>query len=571
MGLLAVAVLLAGDVSRPAGAATSPPLRTRSGAVAADHGLASRAGAGAIARGGNAVDAAAATALALGVVNPASSGIGGGGFALVYLAAEDKVYAFDFREVAPAALGPDDFVRNGAVDPLLARRGGLAVGVPGEIAGLELLVRRFGRLSFRRAVAPAIALAVAGWPASWFLGDHVTPSVVEVADPAGELHAWLHQGRGGPIAAGRPLRHPALARTLSVIAREGSAGFYRGPVAADLVATVRAAGGVMTAEDLAGYRVVEREPLWGRFRDLRIATMPLPSSGGIALLEALGIIEAHGADLAALGPGSSAMLHLVAEVGKHVFADRSRFLGDAEPARLIGGELLRPERLAALAARIAPDKVAPHDRYGDAALGNRSAKPARGGGTSHLCVVDRDGNAVALTTTVNGYFGSKLMTRGGITLNNEIDDFTIAPGVPNMFGLVQSEHNVVGPGKRPLSSMTPVLVFRGRAVVGCLGGSGGPRIISNVMQVFLDLFVLGMDARQAVSAPRVHHQWLPDELVVDADIPADVVDALIRRGHAVRRQDWRDEPASVQAIRVLDGGVIEAASDPRKGGEPAGP
>jgi gamma-glutamyltranspeptidase/glutathione hydrolase len=320
----------------------------------------------------------------------------------------------------------------------------------------------------------------------------------------------------------------------------------------------------MTAEDLAGYRPVVREPLWGSFRDLRIATMPLPSSGGIALLETLGILQATGRDLTALGAGSSAELHLLAEIEKHAFADRARFLGDAEPARLAGGALLDPARLAAIAARIDMNKVKPLPTYG-------SQLPREPGGTSHMCVIDAEGNGVALTTTVNGYFGSKLMTRGGITLNNQVDDFTIAPGVANMFGLVQSEYNKVGPGKRPLSSMSPTLVFRGKQLVGCLGGSGGPRIISNSLQVFLDMFVFGMDARAAVSLPRVHHQWQPDETVVDADLAADVVDGLARRGHHVVREDWHSNPTAVQAIRVLADGTLEAASDPRKGGEPAAP
>jgi gamma-glutamyltranspeptidase/glutathione hydrolase len=292
--------------------------------------------------------------------------------------------------------------------------------------------------------------------------------------------------------------------------------------------------------------------------------MPLPSSGGIVLLEALGLLAATGRDLAALGAGSSASFHLIAEVGKIAFADRAKFLGDAEPSRVIAGTLLDAARLKKLAAGIDMERVAPPT----------PALPPKGGGrggTSHLCVVDAEGNAVALTTTVNGYFGSKLMTPGGITLNNEIDDFTIASGVPNLFGLVQSDYNLVGAGKRPLSSMSPTLVFRGKQLVGCIGGSGGPRIISNTLQVFLNLFVHGMDARRAVSAPRVHHQWLPDELQIDSDVAADVAAALVRRGHNVIPGAWQDNPSSVQAIAIAPDGTIEAASDPRKGGEPAAP
>jgi len=573
---LGLAAVLAPAPSEHSGntalAAASPPLRTRAGVVAADHLPGARAGADVLAEGGNAADAAVATALALGVVNPASSGIGGGGFALVYVAAEDRVYAFDFREVAPAALRPESFVRDGAVDPQLARRGGLAVAVPGEVAGLERIVHRFGRRSFRRDLAPAIELADRGFPISGFTAGAIA-SIEDRLDPRSPLYEWLHPD-GIRVVEGQRMQRPALARALARIAGNGSAGFYRGPVADDIVATVRGAGGVMTAADLAGYQVVEREPLWGSFHGLRIATMPLPSSGGIVLLETLGILEATGIDLAALGAGSSASLHLIGEALRHGFADRSRLLGGVGVGAT-AAELLEPARLARLARRIDPARTFPHDRYGEPVAAPPA--PAGGtpgphlGGTSHLCVVDRDGNAVALTTTVNSYFGSKLVTpRFGIVLDNEVDDFTIAPGTANAFDLVQGVANLVAPGKRPLSSMTPTLVFRDHELVACLGSSGGPHIITAVVQVFLDLFVWHMDVSQAVAAPRIHDQWLPDQLYYDADIPADVVAGLSRRGHKVAVEP-DSLPSAVQAVRVNDDGTLEAASDPRKGGSPAAP
>ena len=559
----AVAILVGLRLVGPARAAEPLPVTTSGGVVAADHAAASAAGAGVLAAGGNAVDAAVATALALGVVNPTSSGVGGGGFALVYLARDGLVRAIDFREVAPAGLDPALFV-DGAGAPIPGRstRGGLAVGVPGELAGLEHLVHRWGARSWRRAVTPAIALARDGFVASAFLARAAGVVVGRLPDePAyAPLRALVSS-----IAEGARVERPALASTLAAVAHGGAAAFYSGAIADDLVATVRAAGGVMTAADLAGYRVIEREPLWGAWRGHRIATMPLPSSGGLVLLEALAVLDATGTDLAALGAGSPALLHLVAEVLKHAFADRARWLGDTAAAATAAAAMLDPARLAVIARRIDPARTQPHATYG---AGAAAGGGAGDGGTSHVCVIDAAGNAVALTTTVNGYFGSSLVTAGGVVLNNQIDDFTVVRGAPNAFGLVQSEENLVGGGKRPLSSMTPVLVFDASgAVVGCAGGSGGPRIISAVFQALINAFALGQDAATAVAAPRIHHQWTPDAIVADAALPAAAIAALEQRGHQVRSAGLA-EVAVVQLIRIRPDGVREAASDPRKGGKP---
>lgn len=552
--------------------AHAPPLTTRAGAVAADDPTASAVGAAVLADGGSAADAAVATALALGVVNPTSSGIGGGGFAIVFDAATGTTTAYDFREVAPAALDPSDFVRDGAIDPMLAQRGGLAVGVPGEVAGLARLSRAHGRLPWRRLVAPSIRLARDGVPTSWFLGQAAARTVASLpAEPAyAPLRGLLTTDGATARRWGDPFVRPALAHTLAAIARDPEA-LQRGPLADDIVATAAAAGGVLTADDLASYRVEARAPLTGTWRGYTLATMPIPSSGGVVLLESLAILERTGADLPKLGLGSSAAFHYLVEAAKHGFADRSRALGDTDAGRAAAAAMLEPARLARLAAAIRPDRVLPIARYGD----GTTAPPARGpasprgaGGTSHLCVIDRDGNAVALTTTVNGYFGAKLVTAGGVVLNNQIDDFALAADAANMYGLRQSAENLVGPGKRPLSSMTPVLVFQDGKVVGCAGGSGGPRIISNVFQVVVDMFVFGLDPRAAVESPRVHHQWAPDELTVDAEVPADVRAGLAARGHTL---GGTNPPTAVQALRVLPDGTIQAASDPRKNAAPAAP
>ncbi len=548
-------------------AATDPPLTTRKGVVASADPIASQVGATIMARGGNAVDAAAATALALGVLEPASSGIGGGGFALVYVAAERQVHVYDFRETAPAALGPDDFLVDGVLDPMRSRLGGLAVGVPGEVAGLARMVARHGALSWRRDVQPAVALARDGAPTPWFLAVAAGKVAARLPDEPrfAALRALIAPG-GAPRGAGDALVRADLAATLEAIALRGPRAFYEGPLADDLVATIRAGGGVMTAADLAGYRVVERAPLWGDWRGLRLATMPLPSSGGVVILEMLGILDRTGIELASLPVGGSAALHVVAEVMKHAFADRARLLGDADPATAasLTTRLLDPARLARLAKRVARDAVQPHDSYGERGVAARPVRPD--GGTSHLCVVDAAGNAVSLTTTVNGYFGAGLVTRGGVVLNNQIDDFQIAPGQPNMFGLVQSDLNLVAPGKRPLSSMSPTLVFEGDRVIGCVGGSGGPMIISGTFQVLLDMFVWGQDPRAAVSAARIHHQWLPDRLAVEPELAPDVGAGLAGRGQVVEVDDNR---SAIQAIRVRPDGVREAASDPRHAAAPA--
>ncbi|HET6611553.1 MAG TPA: gamma-glutamyltransferase [Kofleriaceae bacterium] len=559
-----VAVFLTGDHPAEVAAATPPPLSAPGGVVAADHPLASRVGAQVLARGGNAVDAAAATALALGVVNPMSSGIGGGGFAVIYVAAEKKTVVVDFRETGPAAITPALYRKNGKLDVELARRGGLAVGIPGEVAGLSAMVERFGTLAFRDVVAPACHLAEAGFATGWYL-DHVAALVASRLPAASRLLAWLAPG-GDPLHLGERVTRPRLANTLRAIAAHGRDGFYRGPVAADMVAAVKATGGVMTAVDLAGYQAVWREPLTGTFGDYTVAAMPLPSSGGIAILEALGILDATGIDLAKLGAGSSAAYQVIAEILKHAFADRARLLGDTGAAERMEKQLLAKKRLARLARRVSLRHVLRHSRYGSADLGKATAVP-RDGGTSHLCVIDKDGNAVALTTTINGYFGAQIMARqSGVILNNEMDDFALAPNTPNQFGLVQSEANLVGPGKRPLSSMSPTLVFKGGKVVGCFGGSGGPTIISNTLQVMLDVLVFGMDVREAVSFPRIHHQWLPDKLFVEPEVAADVRAGLSRRGQKV---EVADHVTAVQAIVVGPDGTRYAASDPRKAGRPA--
>jgi gamma-glutamyltranspeptidase / glutathione hydrolase len=562
--LLASGALAAALLAPEAHGATDPPLTTAKGVVAADHAEAAAVGAEVLARGGNAADAAAATAFAGGVVQAASSGIGGGGFALVYVAKEKRVYALDFREVAPSALTPDHFVRDGKVVPTLAAVGGLAVAVPGEVAGLVELVERFGRSKLRDVVRPAQTRARSGF----VVGDHLAETAAFVASNTDSqaFRSWLAPN-GRTMAAGQRVRRPLLARALSEIGRKGAPGFYRGWVAADIVKSVQDKGGVMTTADLERYKVIERVPLTGTWRGKRIVTMPLPSSGGLIALASLGMLDRVGHDLAVAGWGSSQAFHLIAEVLKHGFADRARLFGDATSSQIAPEQFLATARLQAMAERITRFTTRDHDTYGDRSLG-QAAPVTDDGGTSHICAIDKEGNAVSLTTTINRSFGAQLVgARSGIVLNNEIDDFAVGKDVPNQFGLVQSEANLVGGGKRPLSSMTPVLVFESDRVVACAGGSGGPRIISNVVQVLLNLYVFDMDVRAAVSAPRIHHQWVPDKLLVEAEVPRDVASLLRARGHRIEH-GWRSASA-VQAVVVRPDGTRQAASDPRKGGAPA--
>lgn len=548
----------------PAHAAAPEPLRATNAAVASDHAAASAAGVQVLKAGGNAVDAACATALALGVVNPQSSGLGGGGFALVYLAKEKKVYALDFRETAPAALTTGHFFKDGKHDPKLSREGGLAVGIPGEPRGLGQLVKRFGKLPFAACVRPAERLA-RGVPASLRVAEVVNSALDRPGGRAlmGQVFAFPPKGPPEKLRAGNLLRRPALATTLATLRRQGPDAFYRGPIARGIVDAVRAAGGVITMEDLASYKTAERTPLLIEYRGNKVFTMPPPSSGGIVIAEVLGILGARTADPARLGHGSSAYLHLLAEALKHGFADRARHLGDPAFVDVPIAKLTDPAYHQELASRIKDNAVLPPERYG--MLG--AAPGPKDGGTAHLSVIDAEGNAVALTTTVNLWFGARIVAgKTGVVLNDQMDDFSIVADVPNAFGLVGKDKNFVAAGKRPLSSMSPTIVLERDQVKLAVGGAGGPRIISATLQVLLNVIDFKMDAQAASAAPRIHHQWSPAELGLEPEIPNDVIDGLERRGHKTK---VRGHIATVNVV-VRGAETLEAAAEFRGGGGPAG-
>ncbi len=546
------------------------------GAIATAHPLASEAGAQAMRSGGNAVDAAVAAAFALSVVQNQSSGIGGGGFALVWMAKARRLTVLDFREVAPAAARPDMFLEGGRPDPRRSREGGLSVGVPGAVKGYAELARRFGRLPLTRLTEAAARLAEQGFPVGR-QHERASREMLECLrrEPGG-AEEFLRPAAAGPGGAAAPrephapgdvLRRPDLARTLRLLGRDSEA-FYRGPLAERIAAAARSSGGVLTAADLAAYRTVERQPLWGSYRGHRVASMPPPSAGGAIVLGLLHALE--GDDPRDGGFRPPEQLHAFVEVEKRLFAERAGRLAD--PAFLPGADAAARELASPAWAARARAAVGPRATPSEAlAPGGRA--PGGGEHTTHVSAVDAEGNAVALTTTVNGYFGSCVVVPGtGILLNDQLDDFDAAAGVPNQFGLVGTGANLPAPGKRPLSSMAPTLVFdaEGRAVLA-VGAPGGSTIPSTVAQVILHVLGDGMPLDQAVSMPRLHHQWLPDAVVVepfglDAASEAD----LTARGHAIRH---RPRPFGDPQAAAIDWstGLREAASEGRGEGRPAVP
>lgn len=531
------------------------------GMVASEHLLASQAGVEMLQRGGNAVDAAVATALAVGVLNPSSCGVGGGGFMLIYLARDQRAVALDYREVAPAAASRDMFVRDGQAVPELSRRGGLAVAVPGEAAGLAAAQRRYGTLPWATVFEPAIRYAREGFSVESHLAAEIAQSRDALRSNRVLAGNFLHPD-GSPLGRGETVRQPQLGQTLERVAAEGPAAFYRGPIAEQIVRSVHAAGGVLSETDLADYRPRWRHPVRAAHDGNVVFAMPPPSGGGV-LLEMLGILRHD--DMAVLGHNSPTYVHLLAEAMQHAFADRALFFGDPDLVQVPLARLLAATNTDALRRRISATKTFDHTAYGSAAA--KSGAPLSDSGTSHLSVMDANGNAVACTTTINTAFGSMVVADdSGIILNNEMDDFSAQPGVPNVYGLIGTEANAVAPRKRPLSSMTPTIVTRNGRVVLALGGSGGPLIISATLQVLLNTLDFDFDATAAVAAPRIHDQWVPAVLAVEPGVSRLTRSALARYGYTVK-----EVPAmgAIQVVR-MQSGVFEGASDPRKGGEAMG-
>ncbi len=527
---------------------SSPPPGARA-AVAAEDPRAAEIGAAAFAAGGGVVDAAVATAFAVCVLHLSSCGPGGGGFMLAYDASAGEAYALDFREVAPSALEERLVLTAGEPDPAKLRRGGLAVGVPGFVAGLLAAHARFGKLSLSRLLAPSVELAEKGFP----IGEHLAAQISREREglaESPELRALFFDEGGEPKGAGATLAWPALAETLRSVASAGEDAFYRGGTASSIVSAVKAAGGVITARDLESYRPLWRRPLAGRYRGLTLLTMPPPGSGGV-VIEILNVLSAY--ELASLGSDSPTYLHLLAEAMRVGFSDRALWYGDPAYTEVPLERLLSASHAAKLRSSIS------HLRAGDA----RETEQPADSGTSHLSVIDERGNAAAITVTINTAFGSLLaVPETGIILNNEMDDFSLPKRTSNFYGLTGAEPNRIAPGKRPLSSMSPTIaVAEGKATLA-IGASGGPRIISSIVQVLIEIVDFGRSSQHAVASSRIHHQGVPSKLFFEPRLPPLSGLRLRRMGHELALEP---ELGAVQVAQRFAAGLA-AAADPRKHG-----
>jgi len=530
--------------------------------VVTDAPLATRVGIDVLRAGGSAVDAAIAVAFALAVVWPEAGNIGGGGLAVVHV--DGRTSALDFREQAPATAHRDMFLDASGEPTDRSVTGHLAAGVPGSVAGLWELHSKLGTRPWADLVQPAIALAEQGFAIEGDLAADVASEATRLAKYPGSASLFLPDGK--PVVAGTRWANPDLARTLTQIARHGRDGFYKGATADLLVNEMRAGGGIITRDDLAAYDARWREPVVFTYRGYRVASMPPPSSGGLTLAMIAQQLEAY--DLKRLGWRSSATLHVQAEAMRRAFAIRNEQLGDTDFVPVDVARLSSKDFARQLGASISLDRATP-----SAEVSGRTGSQTGGTHTTHFSVTDRHGNAVALTTTLNSGFGSAVTVRGaGFVLNNEMDDFTSKPGAPNQFGLVQGAANAIAPRKRMLSAMTPTIVFgKDGTPVLVTGASGGPYIITTVFQVLSAAVDHGVDVGAAMSAPRMHHQHLPDALAMETDgFDRPTIQALERLGH---RLTFFAVPASGWTIAAtIDGsnGHWRGMADPRLHGTAAG-
>ncbi|HMO28468.1 gamma-glutamyltransferase [Enterovirga sp.] len=536
------------------------PVLGHGGMVASQEARATHVGVEILRRGGNAVDAAVATHFALAVTLPRAGNLGGGGFMLIHRAAAPgraaETVALDYRETAPAGATHDMFLLpGGEPDPAKSRDTGLSVGVPGSVAGMAAALERYGsgRFTLADLVRPAEALAREGFAVDEDLARSLVRSGRLGRHPQSRA-VFYRDGR--PPEAGERLVQPDLAATLAAIAEKGPRGFYEGPVARKIAEAVRAAGGVMQAGDLAAYRPVWREPVRGTYRGREIVTMPPPSSGGVHLIQILNILE--GFDLAEAGAGSAAAYHLMAEAMKPAYADRAAWLGDPDRVKVPVAGLTSKAYAAALRAEIDPRRARPPE---EVMAGN--PLPYESPQTTHFSIVDREGNAVANTTTLNFSYGLGLVADGtGVLLNNEMDDFAAKAGALNAYGLVGGEPNSVAPGARPLSSMTPTMMFEDGRLALVTGSPGGSRIVTTVLQVILGVVDFGQNIAEAVAAPRIHHQWRPDALLVETGLSPDTLALLRERGHRVVVGSTSGSANSVAVTRE----GLAGAADPRQRG-----
>ncbi len=528
------------------------PVFGKDGMVVSQRAIASRIGADILKVGGNAVDAAVATGYALAVVLPRAGNIGGGGFMLIYLAEPNKVIALDYREVAPAKAHKDLFLdSDGNVDNQLARFSLKSAGVPGTVAGFEHALKHYGTMSLQEVLQPAIELASQGFEVSWDLHETLKSRKEHLSRDSSAKAVFYPDGSAP--AVGSILKQSDLAWTLKQISSEGKDGFYKGIVADRIVATMEAGGGLISHKDLKNYKVVEREAIRGSYRGFEIISMPPPSSGGVHIVQMLNLLENF--PLADYGHGSARSIHLLTETMRYAYADRSKYLGDPAYFDVPVAELTDKGYASQLA-----------DRIGDLATSSTDILPGKylvpeSPDTTHFSVMDKDGNAVANTYTLNLSFGSGFMVEGaGFLLNNEMDDFSAKPGVANAFGLLGGEANKIEPGKRPLSSMTPTMVLKDGRPWVVTGSPGGSQIITSVLQQIVNIIDFDMTLVEATHAPRIHHQWLPDKLYLERGFSPDTIEILKDLGHNV---ELSKTMGSLQSIEYREG-LFLGAADPRR-------
>ncbi len=541
--------------------------------IASAHELASRAGIEIMKAGGNAVDAAVATGFTLAVVFPQAGNLGGGGFMLIR-APDGATHFIDYREKAPAAATANMYLdAQGNVIENASLLGYKAIGVPGSVAGLAYAQKNYGKLPWPRVMAPAIRLARDGFALAWEDAEDFRDE--ELAKFAESKR--IFQRSGNYYKAGEVFRQPELARTLERIAKNPD-GFYHGDMARELAASIQNGGGLITTDDLARYEVKEREAIRGTYRDYEIISAPPPSSGGTALVEILNILEGY--DLAKLGNRSAQAIHLTTEAFRRAFYDRAEFLGDPDFSKIPVAQLIDKKYAAGWRETIDPEHASVSKDLRRPTAFNELEREARAHlpqtravqepqNTTHYSVVDPAGNAVAVTTTLNDSLGSRVTAEGlGFLLNDEMDDFASKQGVPNVYGLIQGPANEIGPGKRPLSAMTPTIVLKDGKLFLVAGAEGGPTIITTVAKVILGVVDFGLDIQEAVNAPRVHHQWLPDELRLEDRISPDTVRLLKSKGHKVAMEHlWGDSECI--AIDPKTGERL-GASDGRNNGKSVG-
>ena len=562
--LLAWLCLTLGSCSAVAQQPDSPVIRYEdlshpqfgsSGMVASQNYLSSQVGADILAQGGNAVDAAIAVGFSLAVTLPRAGNLGGGGFMLIHDAVSGESLAIDYREMAPPAATRDMYLDDdGDVDAMRSRFSHLAAGVPGTVAGLYLAHEKFGKLPWRRLLEPAISQARKGVPVSYDLAGLLRARQARMCQNEAAC-GYFYKEDGTPYAPGELLVQHDLADTLERIAEDGPDGFYKGETAALIAAEMRRGGGLVDERSLLAYEPVVREPVRGNYRGHEILTMPPPSSGGVHVIQMLNILEHF--PVRELGAGGADNVHLLTEVARLAYADRSRHLGDPDYFDVPVAWLTSKAYAKELAATIDMAKARPSSEVAPGV-----APAAESPDTTHFSVMDENGTIVATTTTLNFSFGSGIAVPGaGFLLNNEMDDFAAKPGVPNAYGLLGGEANSVAAGKRPLSSMTPTIVLQDGEPWFATGSPGGSRIITSVLQMIVNVIDHDMNLAEATGAPRMHHQWLPDVLQLESGFSPDTVRLLRERGHAI--QEAQFSMGSLQSVGYRDG-VYRGASDPRR-------